>query len=844
MSTEQVLTPKTVALWKQYEFYVCSYHRDVYDETVWHTDVIPEEILEESGLINDYNRHRLLRIARKRRLKGMYVLFSDYGVDFVSRDEDGVYHFGQAKYYTNKKVCGNDVGTFLSVVLGKSDKSYLYTTSGLTPNLRDQLLGGGVVEHVQLDFNGEIEEESGSDEDEEVCRQEDDIEEIDGYRVDPDNFADNEELSDGNEETEDVIDETTLELRPYQVEALEFLNTVNEEEVEESESGDESDTESGPNNRKILELFCGSGKTLICGHHLAQTGYDLIICIAPLRVSVDQLELRLTPFIPEYEPILIDSDGTTDIQRVRTVLKCSKKLVIYSTYRSTENLLCEVIENFSDKSILIVDEVHNMLSNEKLCEFATKFTNAIFLSATIPEDAMSILKTNNVHTYGLGKAIENKYVCDYKVYLPYLSTDDNGKTFVDVEIPKILGRKDPDISAKAMFLATSMLKTGSRRCIVYLSSQKQCDVFLEVAKIAFENYQACNFIGWKIDANTSHDERWSILKKFQASGNPGLFRIITSVRILDEAIDVVKCDSEFICSVGEGTSDIRTIQRLCRGCRLDKDSPNKVNNLFIWADEWNKALNCLRLLREADPEFTKKIRCIESNYDKQGIGSVKMDIENQIGQLGKYINIQCLSLEQRWELNRRDWEQYCIDHHGKRPPRGMVLGNWAHTTRIAHKNGKLSRHRIDALDATKYWVWTVKFIVRFFEQSHRIFSSFVVQNGRQPFPYSKDPVEKRLGIWVKDIRRSFKKGTLNQKYIDILSKDPNWLWTCRQPYIQMYIEWKHFYEINRRYPSSHSNDPTEKKLGNWVNTKRKSFKNGTLEQGCINILNKDPNWCW
>jgi hypothetical protein len=51
--------------WKEFEYIVCDTHRKEYGHTVWHVESVPESELEASGFINDYNAHRLKRIANR-----------------------------------------------------------------------------------------------------------------------------------------------------------------------------------------------------------------------------------------------------------------------------------------------------------------------------------------------------------------------------------------------------------------------------------------------------------------------------------------------------------------------------------------------------------------------------------------------------------------------------------------------------------------------------------------------------------------------------------------------------------------------------------------------------------
>ncbi len=93
------------------------------------------------------------------------------------------------------------------------------------------------------------------------------------------------------------------------------------------------------------------------------------------------------------------------------------------------------------------------------------------------------------------------------------------------------------------------------------------------------------------------------------------------MRILDEAIDVPWCDSVFITSVGESSSDIRFFQRMQRSGTPDASNPNKRNNIFLWAEGWEQCVTAFTYLRECDPTFHSKVRHAQVEYDYKGTRS-------------------------------------------------------------------------------------------------------------------------------------------------------------------------------------------------------------------------------
>jgi superfamily II DNA or RNA helicase/stalled ribosome alternative rescue factor ArfA len=811
--------------WREYEHHAIQYHQQTYEHTVWHNDVIPEEELMNAGFIHDFNRHRLCRIARKRESKGKAVKYNDYGMDFLSKDVNGNYHACQAKHYRKRKVVANDLGSFQSVVYCRiKNTGYLYTSGDIEINLKEDIMNSnGMLVHHNLPFHkGEVKQVA----------------------------------------TKNSINEPSYELRTYQRDAIEAIlnqcDDVNNDSVYNIEDNTDDDSlgEENQHNRKVLELFCGGGKTIIAGHVLKRTSYDLILCIAPLRVSVEQLKTRLTPFIPSYEVLLVDSDegGITDVDKVKYIIENrTKPMVIFSTFTSTENVLSHVITSFSHNMFLLVDEVHNILSKDKLCQFANRFHNSLLLSATIPEELYDVLDANKCFTYGISDAIKNGYCCDYEVFLPYIDMENNE---IDITTPLELTKYDKSMSAKAMFLATGMLKTGSRRCIVYLASHEECDMFLEIAKIAFEEYHGIPFWGAKIDSTVSANKRRDIINEFQSCSNNSPFKIIASVRILDEAVDIPKCDSEFITVVGDQTSDIRTVQRLCRGCRLDTENRCKKNNLFMWCSDWSKAISCLTLLKDADPNFHRKIRTLSANYDNQGTQEGKERILVQEQQLHQYINVKCLSLDERWELRRQQWiQQY--QQLGRKPSckskndMERSAAYWQGDMRKAMRGKgerRLTEQQIEMLNNTEGWTWEEPDI--FTEQYNNWIQQYKTL-GRSPSAGSDNPDEKRAARWKETIRQ-IKRGKLTDRVltdeqVELLNNTQGWAWEQPDTFSLQYEKWLIQYRKLGRKPSSKSKDEDELRAGIWQQTMRQAKKgkgSWKLTQQQTEILHNTEGWTW
>ena len=598
---------------RRYELQVVAHHAALTGQTVWHNEVIPEEELFQCGFIHDFNQHRLVRLALKADAEGREgPRYRDYGMDFLARDvgaEGGAeYHAGQAKYRSRGSIGANDLGTFLNVVNYRlRTPGHIYTTGPLEVNLREDVLNSrGMLVHHRLALAAEDAE------------------------APPD------------------ATEVGYALRPYQRDAVDAICAPPPPAAEEGEEG------GGTANRKALQLFCGGGKTLIAGHALRRRDDVLVVAIAPLKMSVDQLRTRIAPFLPRHEVLLVDSDdgGTTDLEEVRAAVARVRagagRLAIFSTFKSAEAVLARVDFGSGEAkgAFLLVDEVHNLVSNDALAAFTNRFDNSLLLSATLPEELFERMSVAKAFEFGMAEAIKGGFCCDYRVYLPLLemrpdADAEKGRVVVG-NVPEQLAGDDQTLAAKALFLVTGMLMRGSRRCIAYMGSKAECDAFILVLAKVVEANHGLTFWGGKIDCDVGREERCRLLCDFQA-GSDAILRVLASVRILDEAIDVVRCDSQFVSHVGEDASDIRTVQRMCRGIRLDPANPAKVNALFMWSEEWGAALNALSLLRTMDVAFHTKVRVGSVEYEAGADRAVREVVGVQAGRLADYVAVKCLS---------------------------------------------------------------------------------------------------------------------------------------------------------------------------------------------------------
>jgi superfamily II DNA or RNA helicase/DNA gyrase inhibitor GyrI len=605
----------------QYEHEMIKHYSNLFpDRDAWHWSVVPEDLLFECGYIHDYNKTRQDRLRRKKELVTGQNRVSDYGFDGLSIHKINRTPYSlQAKAYNKRKVTASDIGSFLVKQTSLRNRNpssvgYLYTFGNLEINLKEELLQPDFpIKHIK-------------------------------YHWTPSTTP-----IEGQELVENIKPECDIILREDQQKDLEKLLNCN--------------------GLSALVKPCGTGKTTISGYVLKNKKPHLIIAIAPLKSSVENLEDRLPCFLPEYKRLLVDSDygGTTDEKEIMDFLAIDKPRIIFSTFKSTQDLLSRLITEIDDKYYILVDEVHNI--NEELCNFTNKFKQGLVMSAVIPYEVTEMLNIETTVKMGMKEAIDKGYIVDYTLWLPHLT---NSTTIVDLDkIPEEFSMYKKDLVSKAMYNAVCMLKTGSRRCIVYLTSCEECDLYMTIVRDVFEKYHGCEIWCDKIDSNVSKSKRKEILTSFE-TGENYIYHILPCIRILDEAVDIPKCDSVFITSIGEHSSDIRMLQRSMRSARKDVNNPNKHNNIFLWTEDINNCVYALDMIKESDHEFHKKIRMVDLNYDnsccKERIDKIKYDTIETI----KWIEMSCMTLFDKVNKKVNEFMEW-VKTNNQIPPQNKTI---------------------------------------------------------------------------------------------------------------------------------------------------------------------------
>lgn len=108
----------------------------------------------------------------------------------------------------------------------------------------------------------------------------------------------------------------------------------------------------------------------------------------------------------------------------------------------------------------------------------------------------------------------------------------------------------------------------------------------------------------------SAKKRKQVLSDFCA----GDISSLIATTILDEAIDIPQCDA--VVMGGGGASYVRTIQRISRAMRVDRDNPNKQKSIIIDFQDWDKHVGRHSQIRQATYMSEKAFVLLYHGKDK------------------------------------------------------------------------------------------------------------------------------------------------------------------------------------------------------------------------------------
>ena len=334
------------------------------------------------------------------------------------------------------------------------------------------------------------------------------------------------------------------------------------------------------NNRSILAMPCGTGKTFVS--FLLSLDYKNIIILTPLISTTEQILSHYKNYYSNYKDINYSS---VNCKALRKIYTNEGKNIIASTYDSC-NIILPIIDKL-ENVLIIIDEFHNISNNmitgeNDMNKILKNKNDILFMSATPKEH--EIFSTVQFQL-SWEDAINNKYICDYNFYYP-----DNSKIITKIEEMKFDTKiiEKTILINKAYYLLESIKDCHIKKCIVYLKTIKESDEFEKIL-LTLNIYFNHNIKVYNINCNTSTSIRNKYLTKFQSDNTS--INIMCNVHILDEGIDIPTCDSIYLTHPNNNPTNI--IQRISRANRIDNNNKDKIAKIFLWTKDKMKLNNII-----------------------------------------------------------------------------------------------------------------------------------------------------------------------------------------------------------------------------------------------------------
>ena len=303
--------------------------------------------------------------------------------------------------------------------------------------------------------------------------------------------------------------------------------------------------------------------------------FSKIIIISPLREFANQNLKKFIEYGYNSQSLLVDTDGERNLDNIKEIIKKNKRLLISTTYKSMD-LIKDCLDLF-ENVLFIIDEFHNLSKaninniDNDIYKLLKSNHKILFMSATpriydIENDEeeydVNELFGEIVYKMDFKDAISNKYITDYKIWLPSIH-ENNEEMNEELSIYDI----EDDIRNRCNYLYSCILNNHSRKIIIYCKDLNDMNKMMDTMKI-LNNYYLIEIDIYGINCEASENYRKEIMNKF--ANNNDKIQLLFNIKILNECIDIPSCDSIYISYPPH--NKITIIQRINRTTRIDKNN--------------------------------------------------------------------------------------------------------------------------------------------------------------------------------------------------------------------------------------------------------------------------------
>ena len=363
------------------------------------------------------------------------------------------------------------------------------------------------------------------------------------------------------------------------------------------------------NDKGILNLICGVGKTLISLWITQVLGCNTFVIGVPNTLLLKQWS-QVIREVFESIPCLVVS-LSKDVEEINDFLALHPThCVVLTTYASAHKVEKATKRLSFEFDMKINDEVHHLTSKnmDKECD-KKEFIRMLYipskkqlsLTATLKQlEGEGGISNTDVQHFGsiivskcLLWAIQKTILCDYQIQTMIMDEVHQAGLFAHFQVTE---ENDKRLFLSAYASLKSIADGNSHHILIYSNSQEHSSQINQYIKLLHAN-KYFNIVGlYYSDYHSSMKKKLQadILSQFDAAP----FAIISCVYCLGEGWDFPKLDATVFAE--NMTSNIRIVQSALRANRKNSQEPAKVSKLIL------PILNQEDLL-DTNPDF-KKVR--------------------------------------------------------------------------------------------------------------------------------------------------------------------------------------------------------------------------------------------
>ena len=570
-----------------------------------------------------------------------------------------------------------------------------------------------------------------------------------------------------------------------------------------------------------MQMATGTGKSLVMADLLADLSPSGKAC-----VIVPKLDL-----MEQMAKLLENALPSVFISRVGTGWRANLTADVFVCVRNSAWQL----ENVSF-DLLLLDEAHHYEpSLHSDCTnhsgpylrqvFSLKADKRVFFSATLVRNSPDF-------DFSLRPAIEAGVIQDYSILVPVVSEGDPRPSLVEII-------QNLPLSRKILAFCNTVCEA------------KRFTKLLIDAGIPAGHY----------NADTKQSRRQQILSSFALNEAGGGIRVLVTVDVLSEGVDLPWADTCLFVAPRRGIRFRQCVGRVLRRETGKLDAlviapPIVANPASGNLTEDRELRRLLQDLASVDPVFRrslgeKKLGQTLPLAIKAG-GLPGVTVEDVLEQAAELLDLRVLPsvlklFQTTWESWYDRLRQYKEEHGNVLVSRkyktadGYSLGTWVNTQRVAKARGELAAERVALLDEQGF-VWSLRRRVQSWESWYDRLRQYKEEHGNLLVPQKYTTADGySLGMWVRTQREAKSRCKLAAKRVALLDEQ-GFVWSLRRR-VQ---SWEGWYDRLRQYQEEHGNvwvhynykTADGYSLGTWVNTQRTAKARGKLDAERVALLDE------